>query len=183
MRFIISTLKEILIMLRLKKRKDFVGPTNPETNKDKIVNFAKEYLKTNSLLDMYCFIRDEMHYPDTEKATSFVRDVAYQMVGSNNYEFAETDNDKVFLIINRHWIYKRPILFGILTTVISIILSLAANKLAQRDNSQLQFLKDTRQDSLIQDLSSKQANFQPDTIHPIGILRNKPIDSLYKKKK
>lgn len=137
-------------MFKFKTYKPFVPPTATITDKQSIVKYATEYLKTNSLIDLWWFIHNDMNYKDAPDP--FVRDTAYQMVGNGHFEFAKCDNDRIFLIIKRHWVFARPLTYAIILLIISAVISLIVGRLTNQDNSQLQFLKDAHQDSLIQKL-------------------------------
>ncbi len=126
-------------------------PDQKVSDKDEIVKYAKEYLKENSLIDMNGFIHSEMKYPDAP--TSFIRDVAYQMWGIGIYDFADTyKKDEYLLIKKQSWIARNPVKWAVFITALSAIMAFAGGWLSKKDHSQLQFLKDTQQDSLIQSL-------------------------------
>jgi hypothetical protein len=143
--------------------KVYIKPNKRITDKDEIIEYAKTYFYNNSLIDLYWFIHNDMQYPDLPE--SFARDVAYKMVGSGKFKFAFTNNDKDFLIIKSSWTESRPLRFAIIVAVISAILSVIASRLTDQDKSQLQFLKDTQQDSIIHDLQQRTTNLQIDTAH------------------
>ncbi|WP_410972002.1 hypothetical protein, partial [Salmonella sp. SAL4445] len=65
------------------------------TSKDEITKRGELYLKKNHVLNVNGFIHKEMNYLVN---TSFIRDVAYGMVESGKYYFAETDVKDEWLI-------------------------------------------------------------------------------------
>lgn len=137
-----------------KSHTPFQRPNKKITDKAEIVSYAEEYLKTNSLIDMNGFIHDEMEYPEAE--TSFIRDTAYLMWGSGHYEFADTyKRDEYLLIKKPSWTQRYPSWFAFTVTVLSVGLSVIATKLDKQDTTQLQFLKDSRQDTALIRLSDE----------------------------
>lgn len=162
-------------MLNFRRHKTYQPPNKRITDKEEIVNYAETYFYNNSLIDLYSFIHNDMQYSDVPE--SFVRDVAYQMVSSGKFKFAFTNNDQDFLIIKSSWHEAYPFRFAIAVALFSTIVSLIATKLTEQSNNQLQFLKDTQQDSIIHDLQQRIANLQIDTTRNQNIQTNASIQS------
>jgi hypothetical protein len=157
-------------MFKFRQHKVYKKPNKRITDKDEIIKYAKTYFYNNSLIDLWWFIHDDMQYQDLPD--SFARDVAHKMVGTGQFKFVYTDHQKYFLITKASWHEAYPFRFAISVAIFSTIVSLIATKLTEQSNNQLQFLKDTQQDSLIQDLKQKVANAQIDTLHHTDIQKN-----------
>lgn len=134
-----------------KNNPNFSYPDLRITDKDEIIKKAKQYLKDNSFIDLYFFIHDNMGYKDAPD--SFVRDVAYKMVGTGSYEMVHTDHSQYFYLINKKWLFRHPIMYGAIVAVISAGLAVVVSIATRQDRSRLELLRETRQDSLIHNLT------------------------------
>jgi hypothetical protein len=139
----------------------YTPPTQKITDKNEIIGYAKKYLKQNSIIDIRWFIYNDMKYNDAPE--SFIRDVAYQMVGTGHFQMEYTDYQVHFLVTKKHWVFARPFTYAVIVALVSGFISILVGLLTNRADNQVQFLKDSQQDSLIQDLKQKSNSVPNDT--------------------
>jgi hypothetical protein len=155
------------------KKKYIPGLLYPDrrvTDKGEIIGFAKQYLKENSFIDLYWFIRNDMGYKDVPH--SFVRDVAYKMVGSGNYEMAHTDYEQYFYLIKRKWLFRHPLVYGGIVALISGALALIVAIATRQDQSRLELRRETRQDSLLHNLNDSVNTLQKRISDSVAAIRS-----------
>lgn len=154
-----------------KKSTTYIAPDYQITDKDEIIKQAILYLQGNSLIDLWWFIRDDMKYKNAPD--SFVRDVAHRMVGTGRFKFAYTNHQQDFLIVKASWHEAYPWLFAFSVALLSALISLLATRLTEKSNAQEQLLRESRQDSILNDLSSQIATHQAVLIDSVEIKRGK----------
>ena len=106
----------------------------PETDKDKIIILAQDYLKTNSLIDLTGFIHNDMKDPYPAADSSFVRDVAFKMERIGKYEVIELDNWGRFyvkILPEKLLRDRKPLLFQFIVIFVTIIVSSVATVIVQ----------------------------------------------------
>lgn len=88
-----------------RKRKLYVKPTSPVTDKTKIIEFAEDYLvgSNNEFVEMNDFIQKEMQCTEPHGNTNFIGDIAYKMRNTGRYELKE--NNKRYVIYKKE---KKP---------------------------------------------------------------------------
>jgi hypothetical protein len=134
--------------------KKYNKPDECITDKDTIVKYARKYMDENSLIDLYWFIHNDMHYP--ELPDSFARDVAYQMVGTGDFEMAYTDFQRNFLIIKRKWFFRHPLVYGFALLLISAGVSITVGLLSKPATIQVESPLEKFQSSLSDSLKTLQ---------------------------
>lgn len=128
------------------------------TDKDEIIKLAIEYLKENSICDLRD-ICDKNCPPSHSRITTYVRDIAYKMRRTGDFEIQikNIDNDLTFEVLvwpvpHRSWTVRKPWLFALVMVVIgglvSWLVAVATPKGPNLSDSQLQKLQSTQSDSL-----------------------------------
>jgi hypothetical protein len=83
------------------KRKPYTNPNARVTDKDKIIEYAEDFLlgSNNEFIVMNDFVHNDMQCPEPHGNTNFIGDIAYKMRNTGKYELKESNN--------RYVVYKK----------------------------------------------------------------------------
>ena len=111
------------------KRKPYIKPHLPVTDKDKIIEFAEDYLigSDNEFVVMNDFVHNEMSCPEPHGNTNFIGDIAYKMRNTGKYELKESNNrNVVYKKEEESWEQRNPFWDRVRTGSITFLFSIVA---------------------------------------------------------
>lgn len=130
------------------KRKPYIKPTLPVTDKEKIIELAEDYLlgDNNEFVVMNDFIHNDMQCPEPHGNANFIGDIAHKMRNTGKYELKETNNRYVvYKKEKKPWGETNPGFDKVRTGLITALFSLIVGWLLFQLNNRGQLQIDNRQ--------------------------------------